>query len=132
MGSCSSTLHYTVGILDWITDELKDMNRKTRKLMAINHAFHPKADVGKLYINRNAGGRGMVSVEESMRIKECGLSTYTKRTDVNEDSVFVKNKAAVEFKIIKQQRGLMDGNKSLYLVGTLGKWNNWKLTLGIG
>ena len=53
-----AAVRYTAGILDWTVDELKEMDRKTRKLMTINRALHPKADVDRLYISRNVGGRG--------------------------------------------------------------------------
>jgi len=39
------------------------MDRKTRELMTINRALHPRADVDRLYVSRREGGRGMVSIE---------------------------------------------------------------------
>ena len=47
-------LQHTTGILDWTVNELQDMDRK---LMMINQALHPKANVDRLYVNRNVGGR---------------------------------------------------------------------------
>ena len=55
-----AAVRYTAGILDWTVNELKDMNRKIRKLMIMNHALHPKADVDKLYVSRNHAGRRMM------------------------------------------------------------------------
>ena len=46
----------------------------------MNRALHPKADVDRLYVSRNDGGRGMKSVEECVRVEENGLSDYLKRT----------------------------------------------------
>ena len=100
-----AAVRYTAGILDWTVDELKEMDRKTRKLMTMNRALHPRADVDRLYVSRNKGGRGMVSIEECVRIEECSLSDYVKRTTLNEDSVlksFVKEKTAIEFKKLKE------------------------------
>ena len=57
-------MRYTAGILDWTVNELKEMDRKTRKLMTMNDALHPRADVDRLYVPREEGGRGMKSVEE--------------------------------------------------------------------
>ena len=57
-------MRYTAGILDWTVDELKEMDRKTRKLMTMNDVLHPRADVDRLYVPREEGGRGMKSVEE--------------------------------------------------------------------
>ena len=50
-------------------DELKCIDRKTRKLMTINGA-----NVARLYLPRNEGGRGLRSAEETVRTEEHGLS----------------------------------------------------------
>ena len=96
-----AAVRYTAGILDWTVNELKEMDRKTRKLMTMNRALHPKADVDRLYVSRNEGGRGIMSIEECVRIEECSLSDYVKKIETNDDSVldsFIKDKTAVEFK----------------------------------
>ena len=94
-----AAVRYTARVLDWTVDELKNMDRKTRKLMTMNRALHPKADVDRLYLNRNDGGRGMVSIEEFVRVEECSLSDYLKRKNVNGDEVldsFAKEQTAAE------------------------------------
>ena len=73
-----AVLRYSGGILDWTKEELEGMDRKTRKLMTINRALHPRANVARLYLPRNEGGRGMKSVEETIRTEEHGLSDYIK------------------------------------------------------
>ena len=40
------------------------MDRKKRKLLTIYRSLHPQADVGKLYVKRSQGGRGLISVED--------------------------------------------------------------------
>ena len=106
-----AAVRYTAGILDWTVNELREMDRKTRKLMTINRALHPKADVDRLYVSRDEGGRGMVSIEECVRIEECSLSDYIKRIEGNEDSVldsFIKDQTAAELKkekVIKRTDG---------------------------
>ena len=42
--------------------------------MIMNGALHPRADVDRLYIAREEGCKGMVLVEEVVRIEECSLS----------------------------------------------------------
>jgi hypothetical protein len=118
-----AAVRYTAGILDWTVDELKDMDRKTRKLMTMNRALHPKADVDRLYVRRNEGGRGMVSIEECVRIEECSLSDYVKRTTGNEESVlegFLKERTAVELKN-KKTSERMEGWKEKSLHGQYPK-----------
>ena len=73
-----AVLRYSGGILDWTKEELENMDRKTRKLMTINRALHPRANVARLYLPRSEGGRGLKSVEETIRTEEHGLSDYIK------------------------------------------------------
>ena len=38
-------LTYTAGIVKWTKEELSDLDRKTRKILTIYKAFHPRGDV---------------------------------------------------------------------------------------
>ena len=51
--------------LKWTTDELKQMNQRTRKLMTMHKALHPRDDVDRLFVSRKEGGRGLASIEDS-------------------------------------------------------------------
>ena len=51
-----SILRYGAGILKWTTNELKSMDRKSRKIMTMHGAFHPKSDAERLYLTREKGG----------------------------------------------------------------------------
>ena len=53
-----SVLRYGVGIIGWTKEELKALDRTTRKVLTMNGAFHPKSDVDGLYVLRVNGGRG--------------------------------------------------------------------------
>ena len=63
------------------------MDRKTKKLITLNHALHPKTDVDKLYTRRDVGGGRMVSIEECVRIEDRSLSDHIKGISLNADSV---------------------------------------------
>ena len=52
------------------------MDRKTRKLMTLHHALHQEADVDRLYFKRSEGGRGLMSVEDSVNSEINSLSRY--------------------------------------------------------
>ena len=42
-------LRYSAGIVEWRShDELKELDRKTRKMMTMHGALHPKSDVDRL------------------------------------------------------------------------------------
>ena len=53
-------------IIDWQLQEIKKMDRKTRKLLTIYRMNHPKADVDRIYISRKEGGRGLVQLEVNL------------------------------------------------------------------
>ena len=55
-------LRYSAGIVEWRSDdELKELDRKTRKMMKMHGALHPKSDVDRLYPQKQKGGRGLIS-----------------------------------------------------------------------
>ena len=54
-----SILRYCAGILNCNKNEPQEMDRKTRKFMAMNKKFHPRSDVARLYVSRKNGGRGL-------------------------------------------------------------------------
>ena len=53
--------------VSWQFDELKELDRKTRKLLTMHKGLHPKSDVNRLYVSRKEGGRGLVSCESTIR-----------------------------------------------------------------
>jgi len=71
-----SVVRYSAGILDWTKLELAQMDVKTRKILTMNGIFHKKGNVDRLYLKRNEGGRGLMSVEDCVRIEENNLEGY--------------------------------------------------------
>ena len=69
-------IRYSAGILDWNKKELKDMDIKTRKIMTLNGALHPRSDVSRLYLPRSEVGRGMIGCEDCVESEKKGLSQY--------------------------------------------------------
>ena len=76
-----SVVRYTAGILEWKEKELKAMDVKTRKILTMNGTFHMRSSVDRLYLKRNVGGRGLISVEECVRKEELGLCEYVRSSD---------------------------------------------------
>src|SRR5215469_1553793 len=52
-------LRYSFGIINWKTEEIKQIDRKTRKMLTMYKMHHPKADIERLYI-KSKEGRGLV------------------------------------------------------------------------
>ena len=61
-------LRYGAGIINWIVDELKKMDRTTTKTLTVYGAFHSKSDIDRLYLKRKHGGRGLISIELCVRL----------------------------------------------------------------
>ena len=64
------------GIFNWHQEELQKLDQKTRKLLTIHGQHHPKADVDRLYVPREQGGRGLMQLEaahavEIAKLMEC-------------------------------------------------------------
>ena len=69
-------LRHSAGAVEWKTDELRVLDRKTRKVMTLYGALHFKSDVDRLYVARKTGGRGLVSCEMCVEAEENNLAWY--------------------------------------------------------
>jgi len=58
-------LSYSFGIINWRIEEIKKIDRITRKMLTIYKMHHPKADIDRLYAKRKGGGRGLVQAESA-------------------------------------------------------------------
>ena len=76
-------MSYDARVLEWRFDELKELDRKTRKLLTMYKGFHPKCDVDRLYVSRKEGGRGLVSCESTIISEENNRGSYIKNSNEN-------------------------------------------------
>jgi len=51
-----SVLRYSFGIINWRIEEIKKIDRKTRKMLTMYKRHHAKADIDSLYVKRKEGG----------------------------------------------------------------------------
>ena len=72
-------VRYSGGIVKWSQLELADMDRKTRKALTMHRGFAMRSDVSRLYVKRNEGGRGLLSIEDSIRNEEATLLKYRRQ-----------------------------------------------------
>ena len=75
-------LRYGAGIINWKVVELRKIDRTTRKTLTIYGAFHSMSDTDRLYLKRQHGGRGLISIETCVRSEENNLGLYVR--DSNE------------------------------------------------
>ena len=71
-------IRYGAGIINWKVDELKKMDRTTRKALITYGTLHPKSDIDGLYLKQKHGGRGLISIEMCVRLEENNLSLYVR------------------------------------------------------
>ena len=48
--------------------------------MTMHGALHPKSDVGRVYLSRDMGGRGLISCEGCIRMEENNLGWYVRNS----------------------------------------------------
>ena len=71
-------LRYGAGIVNWKVDELKKMDRTTRKTLKMYGALYPKSDIDRLYLKQKHGGRGLISIEMCVISEENNLDLYVR------------------------------------------------------
>ena len=68
-----SLIKYSAAFVSWRKSELQAIDRKTRKFFTMYGALHLKSDVGRLYIPRKQGGRGLISIEDCVELALRGV-----------------------------------------------------------
>jgi hypothetical protein len=57
-------------------EEIKQIDKKTRKMLTMYKMYHPKADTDKPYVKRKEGGRGLVQVEAAYNSEIINIAEY--------------------------------------------------------
>ena len=71
---------YSFNIINWTVEDLKKLDRKTRKLLTMGKMHHPKADKDRLYLPRKSGGRGLIQIKRAYKTTTIGLNAYINNT----------------------------------------------------
>ena len=72
-------VRYSVPFLKWTREELRQMVQRTRKLLTIHKALHPRDDVDRLYVPRKDRGRRLASIEDSVDASIQRLEDYIEK-----------------------------------------------------
>ena len=75
-----SVLKYGAGLINWNKEEVQKLDRKTRKIMTMHGALHPKSDVDRIYMPRAKGERGLITCENCIRSEGTNLGWYMKNS----------------------------------------------------
>ena len=58
---------YSYGVIDWKLEEIWDLNRMTRKQLCMNQMLAKMADVGRIYLPCQEGGRSLMNLEKEYK-----------------------------------------------------------------
>ena len=72
-------VRYSGQFLKWTREKLKQMYQRTRKLMTMHKALHPRDDVDRLYVSRKKNGSGLINIEDSVDATIQRLEDYKNR-----------------------------------------------------
>ena len=100
-----SVIRYSAGIVDWTVEELVSMDRRTRKILAMNGCMHTRSNVARLYLPRKEGGRGLISIEECVNKESKSLHGYLRETTE------WMLQAALKEKVLDEEENLQDYQK---------------------
>jgi hypothetical protein len=77
-------LRYSFGIINWRIEEIKQIDRKTSRMLTFYKMHHPKADIYRLYVKRKERERGLVQVEAAYKAEIINIAEYL-NTNYKED-----------------------------------------------
>ena len=69
-------LRYSAGVVEWKTDELKVLDRKTRKMMTLYVTLQPKSDADRVYVALTKDGRELNGCEMCVKAEANTLAWY--------------------------------------------------------
>ena len=67
---------YSFNIINLTFADIKKMDTQIRKLITCHRMHHPRANIERLYIKRENGGRGIIQQELTNKITTIGLKKY--------------------------------------------------------
>jgi len=88
-GLAVPVMRYSFSIINRRIEEIKQIDKKTRKMLTMYKMHHPKADKYRLYVKRKEGGGGLVQVEAAYKAEIINIAEYL-NTKYKEDQ-FVKS-----------------------------------------
>ena len=110
-----SLYRYGAGIVEWTQEELRQIDRRTRKLITMYQGMHPRSDVDRMYVEREKGGRGLMSIEETVRYESHSLKKYTEDSDIlaiRTAGKIIKSDSAENTESPKRKQELTNGGKN--------------------
>ena len=99
-----AVVRYSAAFVAWTQDEMKQLDRETRRLLVKFGALHPKSNILRIYMKREKGGRGLIGIEECVggelrsvhhyltNSQEAMLAAVVKEERLQKDTIECKQK----------------------------------------
>jgi hypothetical protein len=62
-----SVFRYSLGIVSWRLEEVRNTDGKTRKVLTMYKIYHPKADTDRLYVKKKEGIGGLLQMKQNIK-----------------------------------------------------------------
>ena len=119
---------YSYGVIDWKLVEIQDLDRITRKKLCMNWMLAMKADVDRIYLACQEGGRSLMNLEKEYKATMIGLQTYlTNKDDVQIQAVLRhQNSKALQSVPKEVEKYLTEAGTTDDMTNDHGKTATWK------
>ena len=115
-------------VTDWKLDEIQDLDRMTRKQLCMNWMLARKADVDRIYLPYQEGGRSLMNLEKEYKATMIGLQTYmTNKDDVQIQAVLRHQNSKALHSVPKEaEKYLTEAGTTDDMTNVHGKTATWK------
>ena len=119
---------YSNGVIDWKLDEIWDLDKLTRKQLCMNWMLAKKADVDRIYLPCQEGGRSLMILVKEYKAKMIGLQTYmTNKNDIQLQAVLRHQNSKALHSVPKEaEKYLIEAGTTDDMTNDHGKTATWK------
>ena len=119
---------YSYGVIDWKLDEIYNLDRMTRKQLCTNWMLAKKADVDRIYLPCQEGGRSLMNLEKEYKDTMIGLQTYmVNKDDVQMQAVLRHQNSKALHSVPKEaETYLTEAGSTDDMTNDHGKTTTWK------
>ena len=91
-----AVVRYSARVVEWTMEEMASMDRRTRKILAMNGCLHTRSNDARLYLPRKERGRRLIGIKECVRKERKSLYGCLRESTEGMLQAALKEKAVVE------------------------------------
>ena len=96
---------YNYGVIYWKLDELHDVDRMTRKQLCMKQMLAMKADVNRICLPCQEGGRSLMNLEKEYKATMIGLQTYMTNKDGVQIQAVLRHQTSKALQSVPKEAG---------------------------